>query len=163
MMSVRTSTEDPGLTYAPPTHEPINLLPPLIVMPIPCLLHVLFDIVKCIKHSRHQDGVFRVRVNINGQRQDAIVKLVHCYVSHLNCCSLILCTTPLCSFMLMICHTILGGKLGRICLTLNIEPMPILYTIICVTMGWYHSWNPAIGCIGKLRPLPHNIRFNYKI
>ncbi|KIM79890.1 hypothetical protein PILCRDRAFT_823071, partial [Piloderma croceum F 1598] len=63
--------------YVPPTHEPINLLPPQIVMPIPRLSHVSFDIVECIKHSRHQDGVFRVRVNINGRHQDAIVKLFH--------------------------------------------------------------------------------------
>jgi hypothetical protein len=136
---MRTSTEYPGLTYVPPTHEPINLLPPQIVMPIPRLSHVSFDIVECIKHSRHQDGVFRVRANINGRRQDAIVKLVRCYVSHLNRCSLILCTTPLCSFMLTIRHVILGGKLGRICSTPNVEPMPILYTIICATMGWYRS------------------------
>ncbi|KIM72782.1 hypothetical protein PILCRDRAFT_829575 [Piloderma croceum F 1598] len=76
-MSARASTEDPGLTCVPPTHEPINLLPPQIVTPIPRLSHVSFDIVECIKHSRHQDGVFRVRANINGRRQDAILKLFH--------------------------------------------------------------------------------------
>ena len=105
----------------------------------PHLSHISFDIVECIKHSWHQDGVFRVTANINGWHQDAIVKLVHCYVSHLNHCSLILCTTPLCSFMLTIHHAILGGKLGMICSTPSVEPMPILYTIICATMGWYCS------------------------
>jgi hypothetical protein len=138
MMSARASTEDPGLTCVPPTHEPINLLPPQIVTPIPRLSHVSFDIVECIKHSGHQDGVFRVRANINRRHQDVILKLVRCYVSHLDRFGLILCTT-LCSFMLTIRHAILGGKLGRICSTPNVKPMPILYIIICATMGWYRS------------------------
>jgi hypothetical protein len=75
-VSLSASSQDPHMTYEEPTHEPLNLLPPQVVKPIPRLSRLSFDIVECIKHSRHQDGVFRVKVEIGGRRQDAILKLV---------------------------------------------------------------------------------------
>jgi hypothetical protein len=72
------------MIYEEPTHEPLNLLPPQVVKPIPRLSRLSFDIVECIKHSRRQDGVFRVKVEIGGRRQDAILKLVRNQVSHLG-------------------------------------------------------------------------------
>jgi len=79
--SLSAFTQDPYMTHEEPTHEPLNLLPPQVVKLVPRLLRLSFDIVECIKHSRHQDGVFKVKVEIGGRRQDAILKLVRNYVS----------------------------------------------------------------------------------
>jgi hypothetical protein len=73
--SLSAFTQDPYTTHEEPTHEPLNLLPPQVVN-VPLLSRLSFDIVEWIKHSRHQDGVFKVKVEIGGRRQDAILKLV---------------------------------------------------------------------------------------
>jgi hypothetical protein len=73
--SLGAFTQDPYMTHEEPTHEPLNLLPPQVVKPVPRLSRLSFDIIECIKHSRHQDGVFKVTAEIGGRRQDAILKL----------------------------------------------------------------------------------------